>query len=272
METSMMLLKKFILLTMVRLFGAKGFSKMYLATSKSKTYSVFCQKVYGRDLCQANMIDEEQLNQLILSLDVNPSKNILDIGCGIGKLGEYLSDTTGASYTGIDFAHGAIHEAKARTKKKSERIKFLEGNINNLQDVVDDKYDAILLVDSLYFVSDLPKCIETLKSYLKPEGKLIIFYSSTKNTSDNNFNLLPQNKPVGLALTKSGFEYLTYDYTQNEKQIWEKSLQVALELKEKFVDEGNKEIYKSRIAEAKGNLKAQSKKLVLRNLYVAKVK
>lgn len=268
----MMLLKKYIMLTMIRLFGAKGFSKMYLATSKSKTYSVFCKKVYGRDLCQANMIDEEQLNQLILNLEVNSSANILDIGCGIGKLGEYLSDTTGASYTGIDFAHGAISEAQNRTKEKSERIKFLEGNINNLQDVVVDKYDAILLVDSLYFVSDLPKCIETLRSFLKPNGKLIIFYSSNKNSSDNNLKLLPQNKPVGVALTKSGFEYATYNYTTNEKQIWEKSLQIALELKEKFIEEGNKEIYKSRIAEAKGNLKAQNKNLVLRTMYVASLK
>jgi ubiquinone/menaquinone biosynthesis C-methylase UbiE len=272
MEIHMMPLKQLFVKTMIRLFGAKGFSKMYLATSQSKTYSIFCEKVYGRDLCQANMLDEEQLQQLLLSLNLNSSKNILDIGCGIGKLGEYISDSTGASYTGVDFAYGAIYEAQRRTEEKRERMNFLVGNLNNLSDVVVDKYNAIVLIDSLYFVSDMPKCIETLKSFLKPDGKLVIFYSSNKKPSDSSFNLLPQNKPVGQALTLSGFEYETYDYTTNEKQIWEKSLQVAQELKENFIEEGNEEIYKSRIAEATGNLKAQNKELVSRTLYLAKVK
>lgn len=268
----MMTLKQFFLKTMIRLFGAKGFSKMYLATSKSKTYSLFCEKVYGRDLCQANMLDEEQLQQLLISLNLNSSHNILDIGCGIGKIGEYLSDTTGANYTGIDFAFGAINDAQMRTKAKNEKINFRVGNLNNLESIITEKYDAIVLIDSLYFVSDMPLCIETLKTFLKPTGKLIIFYSSTRKSSDNDFNLLPQNKPVGLALTKSGFIYETYDYTLNEKEIWQKSLQIAEELKVNFIQEGNKEIYKSRMAEAKGNLKAQKKNLILRNLYVANLK
>jgi 2-polyprenyl-3-methyl-5-hydroxy-6-metoxy-1,4-benzoquinol methylase len=265
----MMILKQFFLKTMIRMFGAKGFSKMYLATSKCKTYSLFCNKVYGRDLCQANMLDEEQLQQLLLKLDLNSSHHILDIGCGIGKIGEYISDTTGASYTGVDFASGAIHEAQMRTLSKKEKINFRVGNLNSLETVIREKYEAIILIDSLYFVSDMPKCIETLKSFLKPHGKLIIFYSSTKKSSDKDFNLSPQNKPVGLALTKSGFKYEAFDFTANEEEIWRKSLITAEELKEKFSEEGNKEIYKSRIAEGKSNLKAHEKKLILRYLYYA---
>lgn len=265
----MMIFKQFILKTMIRLFGAKGFSKMYLATFKSKTYSIFCEKVYGRDLCQANMCDEEQLQKLLTSLNLNSSHNLLDIGCGIGKIGEFISDSTGASFTGVDFAYGAISDAQVRTESKKEKVSFLVGNLNNLKDVIFEQYDAIVLIDSLYFVSDMPKCIESMKSFLKPNGKLIVFYSSTKKPSDNSFDLLPQNKPVGIALTQSGFAYETYDFTVNEKKIWEKSFHVAQELKASFIEEGNSEIYKSRIAEAKRNLKVHEKELILRNLYVA---
>jgi hypothetical protein len=84
---------------MIRLFGAKGFSKMFLASSQSETYSLFCNKVYGRDLCQANMLDEDKLPE-----------------------------------------------------------------------VIQKKYDAIIMIDSLYFVSDLEKCVASLKSLLKPNG------------------------------------------------------------------------------------------------------
>lgn len=206
---------------------------------------------------------------MLESLNLNSSHHVLDIGCGIGKIAEYISDTTEAKVLGVDFAYGAINAAKERTKEKQERINFVVGNLNNLEAVGQEKYDAIILIDSLYFVSDMPACIRSLKGFLKPKGILAIFYSSTKNSSDTIIDLLPKNKPVGKALTKSGFIFRTYDFSANERKIWEQSIMVANEFKEDFIKEKNFDLYKGRIAEATKNVEAQNKGLVLRSLYIA---
>lgn len=264
-----MSLKSLFFKTMIRLFGAKGFSKMFLASSQSETYSLFCKKVYGRDLCQANMLDEEQLQQLLQTLNLNSDHDVLDLGCGIGKITEYISDTTNAKILGVDFAYGAIGAAQARVKGKEDRINFVVGNLDKLPKVVQNKYDAIIMIDSLYFVHDLDKCVGTLKTLLKPNGKLALFYSSKKRDSDKEVDLLPENKPLGKALTKSGFKFTTKDFTANEKNIWEQSIAVAHELKDSFIQEKNAELYKSRISEASKNLEWQNKNLMKRYFYVA---
>lgn len=253
---------------MIRLFGAKGFSKMYSASSQSKTYSTFCERVYGRDLCQANMLDEEQLQQLLSSLNLNPTHSVLDLGCGIGKITEYIHEKTGAKIHGVDFAFGAVEAANDRTKNNSN-VRFTIGNLDKLEEIIQEKYDAIIMIDTLYFVSDLNMTIASLKKLLKPDGKLGLFYSSKKKSTDTDIDLLPENKPLGKALTESGFSFTTVNFTSNEKRIWEESILIANELKEDFIKEKNLEIYKGRIAEASKNVKWQEEGLMTRYFYTA---
>lgn len=118
-------------------------------------------------------------------------------------------------------------------------------------------------------MKDLPTTIATLKKYLKPEGKLAIFYSSHKKESDTNVDLLAENKPLGKALTANGFKFNSIDFTLNEKRIWEESVIVANELKEEFIQEKNLDLYKGRIAEASKNIKWQNNGLVSRYFYFA---
>lgn len=244
--------------TMVRFFGAKGFSKMYAATSESKAYTIFCERVYGRDLCQANMMDEEQLQFLIYQLKLNETHHVLDLGCGIGKITEYIHESTKANMTGIDFAFGAIELAKRRTKD-NDNINFISANLNDLKNSIHKKFDVILLIDSLYFVSDIENFIQTLKRHLKPNGTLAIFYTSSN----------PSSK-MEEQLKKSDFEYRSFDFTNNERKIWEQTIIVADELKDYFIKEGNLDIYYGRMSEAKRSLSKQPCSNISRYLYLAR--
>jgi hypothetical protein len=42
------------------------------------------------------------------------------------------------------------------------------------------------------------------------------------NLTDTPIDLLPENKPVGKALTKLGFTFRAYDFLANEKAIWKR--------------------------------------------------
>lgn len=259
-----MSLKSMFVRTFLFLFGAKVFSKMLLQSEQSKAYRVFCEKVYGRDLCQANMVDEEQLQKLISAGKFTSSEKILDLGCGLGFTSEYLSDVTGADIRGVDFAKGAIESAQVRTALKKDRLEFVVGNLNKLPSS-SEKYDVILAIDTLYFVNDLQSTILRLKALLNTGGRLLIFYS---DKSDGVKKAATEND-LGVSLSNVGFKFETWDFTQNEKQIWQSTLQAADELRRDFVKEGNADLFKSRRQEAVRNLRWQEEGLMTRYLYLA---
>jgi len=45
------------------------------------------------------------------ALDLNENNHVLDVGCGIGATTEYISDLTGAKFTGIDLAAPCVERA-----------------------------------------------------------------------------------------------------------------------------------------------------------------
>ncbi|MBO9667880.1 MAG: class I SAM-dependent methyltransferase [Bdellovibrio sp.] len=231
---------------------------MFVQCEQSKTYRRFCQGVYGRDLCQANMVDEEQLQKLVSLADLKPFENVLDLGCGGGFTSEYISDLTNARLLGLDFAKGAIEAASARTHSKFPRINFQVGDLNKLPKFA-EKFDCIIAIDSLYFVNDLEKTLSSIASYLNPNGRLLIFYSSKLGTNGD--------VQLETALTNAGLLFQKRDFTANDKEIWTRTKSVALSLKEDFRAEGNSEIYKSRIAEAERNLQWHDEGVMGRWLY-----
>ena len=262
-----MFLKSIFIKVFLLLFGSKVFSKMLLQCDSSKTYRVFCREVYGRDLCQANMVDEEQLQKLIDVADLKRSDKVLDLGCGLGYTSEYINEVSGASVLGIDFASGAIDAATLRTSEKQKFLQFKYGNLNSLA-LTPAKFDCILSIDTLYFVNDLYKVIEELKDLLTPSGKILVFYSS--RTEDEN-KRSPELNDLGKALTKMNFIYQTWNFTENERKVWELTKSVAISLKDDFKREGNNEILKGRIAEADKNLKWQKSGAMTRYLYCARL-
>ncbi len=263
-----MKLKWFFVKIFLFLFGSRLFSKIFLQSLKSQAYAQFCEEVYGRNLCQANMVDEEQLQKLISVAALSPAKNFLDLGCGIGVVSEYISDVSGASVLGIDFAKGAIESANHRTIAKRNKIEFRVGNLNSIA-LSGSKFDCILSLDTLYFVNDIAKTILGLKALLKAKGKLLIFYTSKVQDLDQEIKRQPEWNDLGKALTGAGFLYKTWDFTENEKEIWKRSQISAMNLKSQFEKEGNLEICKGRLAEARKNLKWQERGLITRSLYCA---
>lgn len=121
----------------------------YAATATSEAHHIFCERVFGHDLCQHGFADKNQLELLLQVLQLQPAHRVLEVGCGNGMITEFLSDYTGAHFTGLDNNALAVHQAQKRTAAKSERLTFLVGDINQL-DLPPETFDVILAIDSVY--------------------------------------------------------------------------------------------------------------------------
>jgi len=230
----------------------KRYSNILIRSERSTAHSLFCERVFGKDLCQANLMDMMQLEKLLEVLNLTSENRVLDVGCGIGKIAEYISDLTHAHVLGIDIAGGAIERAQARTQKKRDRLEFQEGDLNNLSLPV--SVDTIIAIATLHFAENLEKTIGQMKALLTPHGQMGLFSFQYCFANDTPDILLPDNTNLAQALKKHGMSFKTWDFTEREKEIWHRQRQAATELMEQFRAEGNLDLCEGRIEECEEDL------------------
>jgi SAM-dependent methyltransferase len=98
-------------------------------------------------------------------------QDILDLGCGNGRLLELLEDYK-VNYLGIDYSQKLISAAQSNWPK----AKFLVADILNLPPLK-EKFDLIFCVAVLHHIPSKKMRLQVLseiKSLLKPDGKLLM--------------------------------------------------------------------------------------------------
>ena len=226
----------------------RRFSNTLIRSEQSAAYSSFCERVFGRDLCQANLMDMVQMEKLLEVLRLTSKNQVLDLGCGIGKITEYISDVTQAAILGIDSATDAITRAKVRTQEKRNRLDFREGDMNDLK-LPPASVDTIIAIDTLHFAEDLEETIRQMKTLLKPTGQMGLFSFQYCLENDSPDILLPDNTRLAQALQKHGLPFRAWDFTEREKEIWQRERRIAEELRDEFRAEGNLDLCEDRIEE-----------------------
>jgi len=229
------------------------FSDEFLRIANSTAYSIFCERVFGKDLSQANMMDMVQLEKLLHVLNLSSKNRVLDLGCGLGKISEYISDVTGAYILGIDVASDAIDLARKRTQEKRQQLDYQIGDINNLS-IASNSFDTIIAIATLHYTIDIDKTIKQIKEILKPSGQMGIFTFQYAFKNDNPDILHPDNTNIAQVLKKNNLEFRTWDFTDNEIEIKQNQLLIANELMKQFQEEGNIDLCNDRIEECETDL------------------
>ena len=132
---------------------------------------------------------------LLKQVKLNSNSNILDIGCGRGKILGNLSSKLGLNKKpiGID-----VEQHRDRDKriafKKTDVITFLKKN--------EVKFDLILIKQTIHFFkfSEIKKLLSYCKKRLNLKGKIIIF---TLDTSKNEIpTFLSMQKKLQISLNR----------------------------------------------------------------------
>jgi len=246
-----------------RLVAPHMFGKMLVQCEKSAAYGRYCEMVYGKNLCQFNMLDYEQLRKMLDLAEMDQHSQVLDLGCAVGNISEYISDQTKAAVTGIDFAGVAVKRAVSRTIN-NKKLTFKKMNMNQLK-FEQESFTHIISIDTLYFVENLENTVAKMKNLLKPGGRMAIFYGAPGKYDSKP---LPEETPLGKALSASSLKFSTVDFTEAEIKIWEKSLTALEQLKEDFEQEKNHRIYSGRLRESTNLLEHHKQYPGYRYLYM----
>jgi SAM-dependent methyltransferase len=232
--------------------------------TKSKAYLDFCEEVYGYRTYLFNMMDREQLDFVFYSIPLTSDDTLLDLGCGSGSILNLLVEKYGCSGIGIDQLNSIDIMGK-----NNKSVAYIKGDIDRLLDYR-LKPTVTLSVDSLYFSNDLDTLFRTLYGF--QNCRTYIFYSQYlfEETTGDRSTLRGDNTRIAELLNKNGFSYEAIDFSKNEQLMYEESLAVLKKHKEDFLNEGNSDLYESKLKETMIGKRLYDKGLASRFLYITK--
>ena len=201
------------------------YREYHSAVENSEAFDEFSRRIFGENLGQHDFTDIPQLQMMLEKVGIDKNSSVLDIGCGNGRIAEYISDITGARVTGIDYIPEAIDTARKRTASKSDRLRFQIGDIENPVET-GQSFDLVLSIDTMYF-SDADTLLAAWQKLLKPDGLMAIFYLSLDGSD------------ISAVLDKNSLVYDVYDLSREHWEHMQYKHAIVKEMKEKFETEGN---------------------------------
>lgn len=118
---------------------------------------------------------------LVEELDIKKGDYILDVGCGTGRLAEYIAEiigNTGHIYS-IDPAEYRIQVAQKKIKDKNlPNISFEVGSGEDLSDFKDSSFDTVIMNVVFGWITDKKTTLAEVYRVLKPNGLMGITTSS----------------------------------------------------------------------------------------------
>ncbi|MBK8046490.1 MAG: methyltransferase domain-containing protein [Anaerolineales bacterium] len=226
------------------------YKEYYTAGPKSAAFARYCEEVFGKHLHQANFSDMPQLDFLLEVAALDATMRVLDLGCGVGMIAEYISDVTGAHVWGMDYMPEAIAAAQVRTTAKRDRLAFDVGNLDALP-YPDGAFDAILSVDTLYMPRNLDDTLRRIYRMLAPGGQFFVFWMEMVWDPDASRTMLePNQTTLATALTRVGLTFRAWDFSAGTWGLMQRKRVVAERMRAEFEAEGNGFIYENLMAES----------------------
>jgi len=137
--------------------------------------------------------DNSKIERILNYADIKNNISVLDVGCGTGVLFPFYLNRDVGSLTGVDLSSGMIE--KAKEKFTDPRITLIVGDAEQLQL---DAFDRCVIYSALPHFTDAAKLIEKLSLALKPDGRLTVAHSESRDTIDQRHKGSARDVSVGL--------------------------------------------------------------------------
>jgi SAM-dependent methyltransferase len=96
---------------------------------------------------------------------------VLDVGCGSGRIGEFVLDAGAAHYVGIDFSEPMIEMARARLDRFAPRVELILGDF--LEASLEGPFDVVLALGLFDYLPDPHRFSRRMYELCAPGGTLV---------------------------------------------------------------------------------------------------
>lgn len=96
---------------------------------------------------------------------------VLDVGCGSGRIGEFVLDAGAGRYLGVDFSEPMIELARARLEKFGERAELRTEDFLTAQ--IEGSFDVILALGLFDYLPEPDAFAQRMSSLCSPGGCVV---------------------------------------------------------------------------------------------------
>lgn len=169
-----------------------------------------------------------------------PTKQILDVGCGTGVISLLLAEL-GHDVTGVDFASEMLDQARTKVDQSELSATFQRGDAENLTQP-DDSYDLVTARHLIWTLPSPERAIEEWRRVIRPGGRIVLIeghwdFDETFEGYEEIHNDLPlyDGRPpeeLKAFLQEQGLETVEYELLEDpllwgQKPNYEKYIMVG---------------------------------------------
>lgn len=198
-----------------------GYEAVYDALPHSETFNrIWRANAYREEFPLAfahiGFLTETEGRRLLDLLELRPDDTLVDVACGAGGPGLWVSHVSGASLFGVDPAEAGLAAARQRadTVGLSDRSSFWRGTFE--QTGLDAGVaDAVMTIEAFQYAPDKRAALTELARILKPGGRLGIVCFEVDPHKVAGLPVLGVDPVADYAplLTDAGFSVVTYEET-----------------------------------------------------------
>lgn len=145
-------------------------------------------------------------------LELQPWHQVLEIGCGVGLMAEMISNKLeDGKLVAIDKSSFMIEKAKLRNKPfiASGTAAFLTADFLKA-DLQLSTFDIITAFNLNFFRKDPAKVLQRVKQFLKPGGKLFVFFQDPYEITSSAAGLIAEKLSAhGFTVADTAFKELS---------------------------------------------------------------
>lgn len=141
-------------------------------------YALAMGEGYPHEVNPSSSCDWPLLATLVRELRLRPGQQLVDLGCGTGGAGLWLSRALAANLIGIDVSPIAVRLAGARADHFVPRgqAAFRVGTFASTG-LTDASADGVMCVESLAFAPDTKAAMDEIRRILRPRARAVVTFT-----------------------------------------------------------------------------------------------
>ena len=102
------------------------------------------------------------------------NKKVLELGCSAGRFYFLFEKENPLSVVGIDISEEMLNIAKERAAAQGSKVKFIQGDISNLDLFINEKFDFIFSSTTFHYIKDIRGLFNKIYNALEDSGIFIV--------------------------------------------------------------------------------------------------
>jgi SAM-dependent methyltransferase len=183
------------------------------------------------EFCGTSFLTLDGVTEVGAGLGLAPGRRLLDLACGVGAFGCWLTKQSGCDLVGVDFSSVAVERARWSAVQvfdlRDTQVDFRVGELT-MTGLPAASVDAVMVIDSIQFAAGADVTSECLR-VLQSGGRIALTGWEPINRNDPVHSERMRNCDLGASLATAGFVDIQVDdrpeWLAAERACWQEIIE-----------------------------------------------